>query len=165
MSTENFTAGVLALIGGLEDPLQPPDQTFLDEMEALIGSAPKVRTSNVPVEQIPSQELPCLVVEQGDGQTQSITEGSSQFMDIGGYEQQFSSTLAIALVWRDQDRTRAFEARTRLPEIFARLLLRNPTPGGVAGAWLTRWEPDRAVNHPLHIWACEIRGDYVTQND
>lgn len=162
----NFTAGLLALIGGQEDPAQPRDDAFVTEMTDVLGSPPHVIVSNTPMASIAAaHRLPAIVVEQGDGESRPISEGSDSAMLIGGSAQQFSSTLNIAVVWRDQDRASAFLQRTLLPEIFARLMLRNPMPGGIAGAWLESWNSDRGVNHPLHVWGAEIRGEYEIQRD
>lgn len=166
MSLENFTAALIALVGGPSDPAQPPDTVFLDELADLLGTPPVVVLSNTPMQSLSTaHRLPVLVLEQGDGETAPISEGSEHSRTIGNYSQEFASTLSLALVWREQDRDAAFIQRTRLPAIFARLLLRNPMPGGIAGAWLDSWTPDRAVNHPLHVWGCQLRGEYEIQND
>ena len=157
---ENFATGLITLMGGLPGLGQPVDAQFRSEFAALLGVNPHVVVSNRPVAEIGIEHLPAIVVEQGDGNAAPISEGDDQFLAIGGGIQSFSSTLDMAVVWKEQDHTTAFTQRTRLPDIFARFLLRNPRPGGIAGAWLASWEADRAVNHPTQIWVCTIRGDY-----
>jgi len=154
VSAAAFDAGVVALIQS--------DATFVNGVLALIGSASYfVLEANTPIALIPAGEFPCFVIEQGDGQGRSISnDGSDGGMVIGAGEQQFASTIDGALIWKDLDKARAKTARATLPTLVTQLLLRNPQPGGIAGAWLEAWQPDRAANHPLHIWRFTLRGEY-----
>lgn len=155
MSAAAFDSGVVALVKN--------DATFKAGVLGLIHAASYfVLDANTPIAQIPTGSYPCFVIEQGDGQSASISnDGSDLGMVIGHGEQQFSSSIEGALIWMDQDRARAKVARMNMPQLVTQLLLRNPQPGGIAGAWLESWQPDRAANHPLHIWRFTIRGEYT----
>lgn len=154
MSAADFDAGMVALV--------KTDAVFVAAVLALIGGASvHVLEANTPIASIPAGSFPCWTVEQGDGAAASISNaGDDEGMTIGHFEQHFSSTLELALVWKDNDRARAKAARMQLPTIMAQLLLRNPQPGGIAGAWLASWIPDRGALHPLQVWRCTIRGEY-----
>ena len=76
----------------------------------------------------------------------------------------FTSTLELALVWKENDRAMARDQRTRLPTLVAQLLMRNPRPGGV-DAWLESWSPDRGGLHPVQVWRATVRGEYITPRE
>lgn len=154
MSAQAFDAAIVALL--------KTDAVFLAAVLGLLGAtAMQVLEANTPIASIPAGSFPCWAVEQGDGVAQSIgNAGDDEGMVIGHAEQQFSSTLELALVWKDNDRARAKAARAQLPSAMAQLLLRNPQPGGIAGAWLESWQPDRGGMHPVQVWRCTIRGEY-----
>ena len=155
MSAADFDTGVVALITS--------DATFVNGVLALINAAAYfVLDANTPIDQIPAGSFPCFVIEQGDGATQAISNAGDEFgLTIGHGEQQFSSTLSCALIWKDQDKARAKTARKEMPTLAAQLLMRNPQPGGIAGAWLESWQPDAAVSHPLQVWRFTVRGEYT----
>lgn len=155
MTAASFDAAVRALLTG--------DATFASQVGTLLGGATVgVLESNLPIESIPSSMFPAWVVEQGDGLLAPIVnDGGGGGLVIGLSEQQFSSTLEIALVWKEQDRATARNQRTALPTLVARLLMRNPKPGG-ADAWLESWVPDRGGLHPVQVWRATVRGEYIT---
>ena len=155
MSARDFAEGMASLVVN--------DAIFAGAIVALLGqSVSNVLTSNIPIEQIPSGQWPCWAFEQGDGQNTDLGEGGPS-VTLGNGEQHFEQDLYAALIWKDQDRERAARARQDLPKLFAQLLLRNPTPGGIFSAWLDSWAPDRAATHPSHIWVATVRGQYITQ--
>lgn len=152
--------GVKAFTDALRS-LLTEEATFAAAVAALIGK-PVVRVlrSNTPWEQIGVAQLPCFVIEQGDGQASGWGTGDDSGMVIGHSGQGFTSELDVCLLWTEQDRDTAADQRAQLPEIVAQLLLRNPQPGGVNGAWLQEWTPDQGVRHPMQCWACRIRANY-----
>lgn len=142
------------------------DAVFVPAVCALL-SVPLVHVleANMPVASIPSDAFPCWVVEQGDGAMSPIVnDGGGGGLVIGMAEQQFASTLELALVWKEQDRAHARDQRTRLPTLVAQLFMRNPQPGGV-DAWLESWSPDRGGLHPAQAWRATIRGEYITPRE
>ncbi|MEN6538929.1 MAG: hypothetical protein ABFC67_04890 [Mizugakiibacter sp.] len=154
MSAQAFADAVAMLIMG--------DAAFLADMAAILGTAPSiVLRGNAPVAQIPVGQFPCWVLEQGEGTAASLSNDGGAFLTIGGAEQQFESDISLALVWKEQDREAAAQQREKLPAALARLMLRNPQPGGIACAWLQDWSPDRGVNHPTQIWVATLRGQYA----
>lgn len=154
MSARAFADGVADLLAN--------DATFTAAVAAALGqSVTTVLRANTPIEQIPSGQFPCWVIEQSEGRAQSISEDGDDSMTIGGYSQSFESDLALALVWKQQDREAAADARADLPALVAQLFMRNPQPGAIVGAWLESWEPDRGALHPTQIWVANIRGQYV----
>lgn len=145
-----------ALFAAAVKDLLVNDTTFAGAVAALLGqSVTTVLASNQPLEQIPLGQFPCFIVEQGDG---NVLEDS---FTLGNHEMGFESDLEVALVWQAEDRTQAAAARSALATLFAQLLLRNPTPGGILSAWLQSWSPDRAALYPAHIWSATIRGQYT----
>lgn len=154
MGVKAFSDGVRALLAG-------GDAAFTADIEALLGTpVARVLRANTPWEQIGANQLPCFVMEQGDGRASGWGTGDDNGLVIGHSSQGFESELDVCLLWHQQDRELAADQRAQLPEIFARLLLRNPQPGGINGAWLQEWMPDQGVRHPLQCWACRIRGNY-----
>lgn len=148
-----FTDALRALLTG--------DATFAEDIQALLGKpVARVIRANTPWEQIGAQLLPCFVMEQGDGRASGWGSGDENGLVIGHGSQGFSSELDVCLLWQEPDRDTAADQRAQLPEIFARLLLRNPQPGGVNGAWLQEWTPDQGVRHPMQCWAARIHADY-----
>lgn len=156
MSAKAFADGVASLLAN--------DVTFTAALALLLGIGSgvlPVMRANTPLALIPAANIPGWVLEQGDGVTESITEGSDAFLTIGNYEQHFASELVVVLLWKQDDREAASNVRASLPLLLAQLFLRNPQPGGIAGAWLSDWQPDRAANHPNQIWQATIRGQYA----
>lgn len=156
MSAASFADGVATLLA--------TDATLQAALALALGaSVTRVLRGNVPTQSIPSDQWPCWVVEHGNGQAASITQGGSDAdgLVIGGSRQSFTSSIDVALLWKETDRDRAFAQRAQLPVLLAQLLLRNPQPGGVAQAFLRSWQPDQAVHHPQHLWQCELQGEYV----
>lgn len=155
MTAAAFEEGVRALLAG--------DAVFVNGVLDLLGvPTMHVLDANVPITSIPANQFPCWVVEQGDGRSQSISNGGDDMgLTIGLSEQQCSSALALALVWKENDPIRAKHVRTHLPQLFVQLFLRNPMPGGVAAAWAESWEPDRGGRHPVHVWRATVRGEYA----
>lgn len=140
------------------------DAKLAAELQALLGKpVAQVIRANTPWEQIPRTQLPCWVIEQGDGQASPWGTGDDTGLTIGHRSQCFASELDICLLWDEQSRESAADQRAQLPELLARLLLRNPQPGDVNGAWLQQWQPDQGVRHPLQCWAARIRAEYAIE--
>ena len=158
MTPAAFDDSVRALLAG--------EPVFTLAVTALLGvSMVNLLESNMPVAQIPAGQFPAWVVEQGDGAMAPITnDGGGGGLVIGMSEQQFSSTLELALVWKENDRAMARDQRTRLPTLVAQLLMRNPRRGGV-DAWLESWSPDRGGLHPVQVWRATVRGEYITPRE
>lgn len=158
MGVKSFTDAVTTLLAG--------DATFAGEIEALIGApVTRVIRGNRPWEQIGAALLPCFVIEQSPGKTSGWGTGDENGLVIGHSSQDFSSELDIALLWHEQDREHAADQRAQLPELFARLLLRNSQPGAVNGAWLQEWIPDQGVRHPVQCFVARIQADYPIARD
>lgn len=155
MSARAFADGVNALLA--------QDTIFVAAIASLLGvPITGVLRGNVPLVNIPTGNLPCFVIEQGDGTSASISNnGDDGGHVIGLGEQQFRSDLHVSLIWNEQDRERAASQRSDLPTLMAQLMLRNPMPGGIDFGTLTEWEPDRGVNHPLQVWRCTLTGEYA----
>lgn len=142
---------------GVESLLEN-DATYQTEIAALLGSVPTVIHGNRPPAQIPDHKLPAVVMEAGDGEQAALTEGDDEAMTVGGQFQGFATVVFLSFVWHQRDVEAAYDQRMELPGIVARLFLRNPAPGNIAGARLTDWEPDRGVNHPTQIWQGQVLG-------
>lgn len=155
MSAAAFAAGITTLLGS--DPILVP------AIEALLGQPLRdVIVSNVPVSQIPTDQQPCWILEQGDGNAESLSNDTrDDGLVIGLSESQFGSDLHLSLMWQEHDRGAAANQRAQLPMLLAQLMLRNPQPGGIDFARLTDWEPDRGIHHPQHIWRATLRGQYA----
>lgn len=157
MSAQAFTDGMRALLGS--------DATLAAAVTTLIGAQPIVLRGNQPLGQIPAGQFPCWFVDQGPGRAAPISEHGDTFITIGSSEQQFESDVLVALVWKENDRERAADQRAQLPALLTQLMLRNPQPGGIVGAWLSDWTPDRAALHPTQLWTATVHGIYaVTQS-
>lgn len=152
MSAADFADGMQTLLTG--------DATFVAGVQGVLGTMPTVLRGNPPFQQIPAGQWPCWVIEQGDGNAHAVSEAGGSFLTIGTREAQFQSDLMLALVWKNDNREAAAAQRAQLPALLARLLLRNPQPGGVLGAWLQEWKPDRAALHPAQLWTATVRGIY-----
>lgn len=158
MGLKAFTDAVVTLLAG--------DATFTAEIEALIGApVPRVIRGNTPWEQIGAALLPCFVVEQSPGKTSDWGTGDENGLVIGHRSQDFTSELDVALLWFQQNRETAADQRSQLPELFARLMLRNPQPGDVNGAWLQEWIPDQGVRHPVQCFVARLQADYPIARD
>lgn len=156
MGVKAFTDAIAVLL--------TTDAAFMADITALIGEpVSKVIRSNTPWAQIGAAQLPCFVIEQGNGSASPWGTGEASGLSIGHTEQQFESELDVCLLWNQQDRETAGDQRAQLPEIFARLMLRNPQPGGIAGAWLQQWVPDQGVLHPRHCWAARLHAEYTIE--
>lgn len=156
MGVKAYTDAIAALLVS--------DATFAAAITALIGEpVTTVIRSNTPWEQIGASQLPCFVIEQSPGNASPWGTGDASGMTIGHTEQQFESELDICLLWNVQDREVAADQRAQLPDLFANLMLNNPQPGGVNGAWLQQWLPDQGIRHPLQCWVCRIRAEFVIE--
>lgn len=157
MSAKLLASGIATLLAS--------DATLQAELTTLLGTGvTRVLKSNQPVASIAPDLLPCWVIEQAPGETGSIANdgGDVDGLVIGHGRQGFNSEVDIALVWKvaDADRETAFNQRSELPEILARLFMRNPQPGGVGLAFLRSWAPDQSIHHPRQIFSCTVRGEY-----
>lgn len=141
------------------------DPTFADAVAGLVGvPVTRVIRSNIPWEQIPASQLPCWVMEQGDGESSGWGTGEESGLTIGHAAQDFASEVDVCLLWSQQDRETAADQRAQLPELLARLFLRNPQPGGANEARLKAWMPDQGVRHPLQCWAARIHCEYTIED-
>lgn len=112
---------------------------------------------NFEIRVYPPEKLPAVAFEFDDGQ--------AAIESIGGGIQLLVAPLLVSFVWSEQDRETAFTQRKSLPGIVAKLLMNNSTLGVAgAGAYLRDFQPDRAANHPLHIWRCGIHFEYQERN-
>lgn len=152
MGIKAFTDGVRVLLTG--------DATFQVALQSVIGQAViNVLRSNTPWAEIQAQQLPCFVIEQGDGAEGSNSNNEDAGEVIGNDQQQFHNELQIALLWNERDRDTAADARAQLPDLFAQLFMRNPQPGGCDGAKLTGWSPDQGIRHPRQTFVAFVRGE------
>lgn len=157
MGVEAFTDAMRVLL--------TTEPAFVAALEACMGSTVnKVLRANTPWASINAAQLPCFVLEQGDGQASSWAGGDDSGLTIGHRQQAFASALDVCVLWNQADRDTAATQRAQLPDIFARLLLRNPQPGGISGAWLQQWVPDQGVMHPRHCWVARIHAEYVIED-
>lgn len=156
MGLKAFTDAVKALLTA--------DATFQAGLQALLGTGvANVLSANTPWAEIPSQKLPCFVIEQGDGSEGGNSNASDIGEVIGNSEQQFHSELQIALLWHEKDRETAAAARAQLADLFAQLFMRNPQPGGCDGAKVTGWSPDQGIRHPHQVFVALVRGEYTIE--
>ena len=155
MSARLFIDGMAELLQG--------ESLFIAALAELLGlPIQRIVKSNVPLGNLPTDSLPCWVLEQGEGMAASINNnGDDEGLVIGLSQQQFVSELHCSLIWSEQDREVAGEQRSDLPTLMTQLMLRNPMPGGIPFAQLREWEPDRGVNHPLQVWRATLRGEYA----
>lgn len=153
MTQAAFTTGIAALLA---------DATFDAAVRALlpagVATPLPVLIGNRQVQTLAGQFPACWVVEQGDGRAAALEDDSGRA--LGGCVQEFEADLLIALVWTDQDPDTAAAAKQALPTLTAQLLLRNPQPGGIGGAWLAEWQSDRGGRHPTQVWGASIAGFY-----
>lgn len=148
----DFRNAVAALLTG--------DATFSAAVNTLLGqTVATVLNTNMPLGEIPSGLYPCWVIELGDGAAAAISNNDTAIQTIGLAQQTFVNDLYLALVWGEQDRDKAADARATLPVLLTQLLLRNPMPGGIDGATVTAFQPDRGGNHPVQIWRATVSGD------
>ena len=141
------------------------EATFAAAIAAVIGQpVTRVLRANTPWEQIGASQLPCFVMEQGDGQVSGWATGDDTGLTIGHRSQAFAYELDICLLWNEQNRDTAADQRAALPDLFGQLFLRNPQPGGCNGAWLKEWTPDQGVRHPLQCWACRIHCEITIED-
>lgn len=156
MGVKAFTDGLRALL--------TTEQPFVTELEACVGAAvTNVLRANTPWASIGAHQLPCFVMEQGDGQASSWAGGDDSGLTIGHRQQAFASDLDVCVLWNETSREAAADQRAQLPAIFARLLMRNPQPSGVSSAWLQQWVPDQGVMHPRQCWVARIHAEYVIE--
>jgi hypothetical protein len=153
VTAEAFHDGIVDMLTG--------DDTFTAAIATLLGApVATVITANIPIAEIPAGQFPCFVVETGDMQSGSIGNDGGEGFTIGNYEHQFNDSLDVVLVWQEPDRERAGAQRRALKRLFPQLLMRNPCPGGIASAWVERCVTDQGGQHPTHVFAAQIRGDY-----
>jgi hypothetical protein len=139
------------------------DPTFQAALTTLLGfPVTRVLRSNIPWDQIPTDQWPCFILEHGPGASGSITNSGDDTdgLTIGATRQGFGSELDVALLWAQADRETAFDQRSQLPTLFAQLFMRNPEPGGVP-CYLQNWVPDQGINHPKHIWNATLSAAYA----
>lgn len=154
MGVKAYTDAIAALLVN--------DATFVAAITALLGEpVTRVIRSNTPWANINAADLPCFVIEQADGNASAWGTGAATGLTIGHGQQDFESNLDVCLLWNQQDRETAGDQRAQLPDLFVQLMLRNPQPGGIAGAWLQQWVPDQGVLHPRHCWAARIRAEFT----
>ena len=154
MSDANdFASGIAALLAG--------DTTFNAAITAILGApVSTVLRGNMQISQIPAASFPCFVVEQGDGKAAPTTE-TQEFQTIGLAMTSFASDVYVSLIWMEQDPAVGAVEGARLRTPFAQVLMRQPQPGGIDGAYLGEWQPDRGVNHPTQVWRAVISGNYT----
>ena len=155
MSALNFANGMAALL--------TTDAVFQAELFALLGvEVTRVLKSARDWKTVPTDQWPCILLEQGDGFAGSLLQDGSDNdgQTIGRTRAGYNSELDIALLWSEPDRERAFDQRAELPRLFAQLMLRNAQPGGIADALLQTWQSDQGLNHPKQIWVATLRGAY-----
>ena len=88
------------------------DATLAAALQALLGKpVTQLIRSNVPWEQIPRQQLPCWVIEQGDGQAAPWGTGDDTGLVIGHRSQCFTGELDICLLWDEASRDNAASIR------------------------------------------------------
>jgi hypothetical protein len=151
------TTAIRALLTG--------DATFAADIAAAIGQpVARVLRANTPWEQISANQLPCFVMEQGDGATSSWASGDESGLVIGHRSQAFAYELDICLLWNEQNRETAADQRAALPGALGRLFLRNPQPGGCNAAWLKEWMPDQGVRHPLQCWVARVHCEITIED-
>ncbi|MBR0346033.1 MAG: hypothetical protein IJI03_12325 [Rudaea sp.] len=142
------------------------DPVFAAAIAALVGQpVTNVIKTNRPMHEIQFGDYPCWVFEAGDGSSASVTNETSEYQSIGLSLQSSVIDMHVALVWTDQDRNRASDARVDLPFHFTQLMLRNPQPGGCEQAVLSGWQPDKGANHPTQVWYALIKSAHVVQRD
>jgi len=134
------------------------DATFIAAVQTALGQAvTNFVNSNRPLGEIAAGIYPCWVLEIGDGKAAPEANNSRESQTIGLSSQSFTHETHLALVWMDNNRDAAANARADLPYLLTQLLLRNPMPGNACElAVLTDWQPDRAVNHPTQIWRATV---------
>lgn len=138
---------------------------FAEAIAAAIGQpVTRVLRANTPWEQIGASQLPCFVMEQGDGQASGWATGDDTGLTIGHRSQDFAYELDICLLWNEQDREAAAAQRAALPGVLARLFLRNPQPGGCNAAQLKEWMPDQGVRHPLQCWVARVHCEITIED-
>lgn len=106
----------------------------------------------VPVAKVQPHELPALVIEMGDAELEPI--------GVGGDVQGASPEMVMAIVWSEKSPTTAFMQRLTLPELVVGAIMADDSlGGGVDGAWLADWSPDRGANHPTQVMRFTVRAD------
>lgn len=155
--------GVKAITDALR-VLLTTEQPFVAELEALIGNTvSNVLRANTPWAAIGANQLPCFVMEQAPGHASQWAGSDDSGLTIGHASQAFASELDVCVLWNETGRDAAADQRAQLPDLFARLLLRNPQPGGASGAWLQEWVPDQGVMHPRQCWVARIHAEYTIE--
>lgn len=156
MGVKAFTDALRALLTS--------DPTFAGELQALIGvPVSTVLRANTPWASIGANQLPCFVMEQAPGHASQWAGSDDSGLTIGHASQAFASELDVCVLWNETSRDAAADQRAQLPDLFARLLLRNPQPGGASGAWLQEWVPDQGVMHPRQCWVARIHAEYTIE--
>lgn len=120
------------------------------DLRALLGGRTLTAIDgNTPVQTFPLEKLPAVAFELGDGIGEPV--------GIGGHQLDTPFDFLCALIWHEQDPARAFTQRVRLPFLLARAVMGNNTlsiPG--AAAWVSSFAPDRAANHPRHLFRFSV---------
>ncbi|MDY6981163.1 MAG: hypothetical protein SV201_14910, partial [Pseudomonadota bacterium] len=92
------------------------------------GTTLTVINSNRPVANINPKEMPALIFELDDGES-NIT--------VGNHRQDNAVALAVAIGWYEQNPDQAFIQRIELPDLMITALMRDHTlSGAVDGAWI-----------------------------
>lgn len=168
MTLARFSRALEALLqGDLEYDGEPLAEGagFVDALTDLlqVASPPVVLQGNRPLGQVSRQ--PAWVIEVGPVREGSIADGVGSALTVSGYEQGFIARVFLVLVWTENDEELAAEQRKSLPDLVVPLMLHNPCLGGVLGARVVGWEPDRGALHPQQVWRAELEIDLVISRD
>lgn len=108
---------------------------------------------NTPIQSLPQDKVPALLLELGDGDN---TE------EVGNEYQQPETEILGAVVWQEQDRANAFSQRLALPDLLVKAVMADGTLGGkVDGAWVSSWETDKGANHPVQVLRFTVTGQFT----
>lgn len=147
MSKSDFHSGLSALLQA-DTALSAWSVTHFGQALSVING--------VRVETIRPGELPALVLELGDASTGP---------EVLNHSQRVEDEIHGAIVWHEQDYDDAFTQRLTLPDILIKAVMADPgLDGKVDGAWVSRIEPDRNVNHPEHLMWFTVKGTYSVYN-
>lgn len=140
------------------------EATFTAALMTLLGVAvaPPMLMANQPFGSLDSAQMPCWVMEPGDGEAAALTDNSDATHVIGIEQMGMAMDIEFALVWHQHVRETAATQRWQLADLIARLFLRHPTLDDTATfALLTEFTPDRGGNHPLQIFRARVRVTYL----
>jgi len=120
------------------------------------GSGLVAIDGNVEVERVRPREMPALIFELGNAELE---------IEVGNYSQTAQAEMLLAVVWHEDDPARAFAQRLALPDLMAKAVMSDHVlAGAVDGAWLSKWESDKGVNHPRHVVRFTISGEFTITN-